>query len=129
MVFTTKVLYFNASFHSHQNKYGIIGTVVKSLSKRRAEVKFLDGEKQIVEVNKLITVGGAVPRPELQRYDYVLCCVRQKEGMHCSVFGVCDCYIPAQVEVFYNAWLAYKLTKCTIIILYIDSAIRIQSFS
>lgn len=85
----------------------IIGNVVSSLSKKRTEVKFLDGEKQIVEVNKLIIVGGAVPRPELRRCDYVLCCVRQKQGMHCSVFGVCDYYIPAQVEVIHHGYKSY----------------------
>ena len=62
-------------------------------------MKFLDSECQVMSVSELMVVGGAMPRPELSVYDHVLCCVRQKQGMHCSEFGVCDFYIPGQVQV------------------------------
>ena len=65
-------------------------------------MRFLDCSHQTTPVSQLIVVGGAGPRPHLRSDDYVLCCVRQRRGRHCSRFGVCDFYIPAQVQVKIN---------------------------
>ena len=76
------------------------GVVAGGLSKGCADVQFQDGEKQVrTPLNEMLVVGGACPKPHLRTYDYVLCCVRTPHGRHSSMYGVCDVFIPAQVQV------------------------------
>ena len=77
------------------------------LSKNCADVKFQGGEEQETPLDEMLVVGGACPQPHLRTHDYVLCCVRMPHGHHKSTFGVCDLYIPAQVQVN-NAFLYVK---------------------
>jgi hypothetical protein len=75
------------------------GVVAGGLSKNCADVKFQGGEEQETPLDEMLVVGGACPQPHLRTHDYVLCCVRMPHGHHRSTFGVCDLYIPAQVQV------------------------------
>ncbi|CAI8046777.1 von Willebrand factor A domain-containing protein 3B [Geodia barretti] len=74
------------------------GVVAGGLSKNCADVQFQGGEKQETPLDEMLVVGGACPQPHLRTHDYVLCCVRMPHGHHSSMFGICDLYIPAQVQ-------------------------------
>ena len=85
--------------YCEQTKHTHAGSIVGSVSTQSAVVRFCDSSCQTTLLTKLIPIGGAAPRPLLRGGDHVLCCVRQRQGRRCSKYGICDFYIPAQVQV------------------------------
>ena len=60
----------------------------------------MDGQQKSVSSRHMLATGGAQPSPALRTGDHVLVRVRTKQGgAHPSSNGVCDYYIPAEVQL------------------------------
>ena len=76
------------------------GFVIGYTESRLAIVQFMDGQQKSVSSHHMLATGGAQPFPALRTGDHVLVRVRTKQGgAHPSSNGVCDYYIPAEVQL------------------------------
>uniref|UniRef100_A0A8C4SWN5 DUF4537 domain-containing protein n=1 Tax=Erpetoichthys calabaricus TaxID=27687 RepID=A0A8C4SWN5_ERPCA len=65
------------------------GTVAKCIHSKRAIVEFKRGDVQIIPLDFVMSVGGAVPCPTLKIGDFVFVRTKAEDGG--------DCYVPAVV--------------------------------
>ena len=77
----------------------ITGSVVRCPSPTRVKVQFAADHSQETLLSQVLLVGGAGPHPVLHVGDFVLCCIQDQQGWHCTKHALRDAYIPSQIQV------------------------------